>query len=178
MNWEDKRKQSVAAGRVIGGLLGTEKGGATVTGPGGICINGYTVVQAATAPTWSNLARKAVDHPMRTRQRARRRSSKTDRPDTIGLRAAIKRVANLIDGQEVSLSRNVKDRGLYFRVGTVRDISICSPLQDGEMAHGTKTGPCQSSHIDNGNGEYAQAVRLYRHGYQARRRRVLLYKVA
>ena len=112
VNWEDRPKQSVVAGRVIGGFFGVEKGGATVPG-GNVCINGYTYVQAATAPTWSNLARKKLT-TLCVHDTGEMQIIKTDRLDNLtGLRCAISGLPILIDGQEVSLSRNVKTEG-YF----------------------------------------------------------------
>ena len=139
VNWEDKPKQSVAAGRVIGGFFGTEKGGATVPG-GNVCINGYTVVQAATAPTWSNLARKALT-TLCVHDTGEMQIIKTDRlDDLIGLRCAISGLPILIDGQEVSLSRNVKTEG-YFGSELYDTFHVFATVQDGEIwLIGTKTG--------------------------------------
>jgi hypothetical protein len=139
VNWEDKPKQSVAAGRVIGGFFGTEKGGATVPG-GNVCINGHTVVQAATAPTWSNLAGKPLT-TLCVHDNGEAHIIKTDRlDDQIGLKCAISGLPILIDGQEVSLSRNVKAEG-YYGSELYETFHMFATIQGSEIwLIGTKTG--------------------------------------
>ena len=139
VNWEDKRKQSVSAGRVIGGFFGANADGTTTPG-GNVCINSYTVVQAATAPAWSNLARKKLT-TLCVHDNDEAHIVKTDRIDSlIGLRCAISGLPILIDGQEVSLSKNVKTEG-YFGSELYETFHVFATIQDGEIwLIGTKTG--------------------------------------
>lgn len=139
VNYEDKRKQSVAAGRVIGGFFGVEKGGATVPG-GNVCIDGHVVVQAATAPTWSNLYGKPLT-TLCVHDNGEAHIIKTDRlDDQIGLKCAISGLPILINGQEVSLSRDIKAEG-YFGSELYETFHMFATIQNGEIwLIGTKTG--------------------------------------
>ena len=139
VNWEDKRKQSVSAGRVIGGFFGANADGTTTPG-GNVCINSYTVVQAATAPAWSNLARKKLT-TLCVHDNGDTQIVKTDRlDDLIGLRCAISGLPVLINGKEVSLSKNIKAEG-YFGSELYDTFHVFATIQDGEIwLIGTKTG--------------------------------------
>lgn len=139
VNWEDKFKQSVSAGRVIGGYFGVEKGGATVPG-GNVCIDGHVVVQAATAPTWSNLYGKPLT-TLCVHDNGEAHIIKTDRlDDQIGLKCAISGLPILINGQEVSLSRDIKAEG-YFGSELYETFHMFATVQGGEIwLIGTKTG--------------------------------------
>lgn len=142
LQWDKPKRTTTIKNYFNLGFFGLLKSGKTIAG-GNLCIDGNVIVEASTAPTWSNLYNKELTTLIVTADKADIIKTKT-LSHIPGLKLAVSGIPIMIDGKDVSFKNDVITQGytggeLY---GTWHGFLS---VKDGEivyMAYKTKTKNC------------------------------------